>query len=219
MTETVRQTWETANDRFKRSFGRVFWASLIVAAMSHFAFFKFFPTLEANDWRTPEGDIIEVIPPPEIDVPPAPDEIDRPQIPVPSDIEDIEDVIGKTTLDANPPELRPPPPAAAPDPAGGGFAVDIVNPKLKDPARALQTVERLYPSHVKDAGVGGTVVVRARVDTLGRVVDAVIDTSSGLRILDEAALTAVRSFEFTPALNRDRKVEVWVQQKIVFRTR
>lgn len=49
--------------------------------------------------------------------------------------------------------------------------------------------------------------------------DAETLTGSGVPLLDEAALIAVRRFEFTPALNRDRKVWVWVSQSITFRTR
>jgi TonB family protein len=48
------------------------------------------------------------------------------------------------------------------------------------------------------------------------VLDVETAVSSGSAALDQAALDAVRLFRFTPALNRDRKVALWVQQRIVF---
>jgi len=37
--------------------------------------------------------------------------------------------------------------------------------------------------------------------------------------LDQAALTVADTYEFTPALNRDKKVKVWVQFPITFEVR
>ena len=40
---------ETANDRFKCSFGQWLWGSIIVATVVHFGVIRFFPTLTAAD--------------------------------------------------------------------------------------------------------------------------------------------------------------------------
>ncbi len=40
----VEMTRETANDRFKRSFGSWFWGSMIAATVFHFMLFQFWPT-------------------------------------------------------------------------------------------------------------------------------------------------------------------------------
>lgn len=215
MTELLHSGSETANERFKRSFGRVFWAALILAVASHFALFKLFPTLEAEDISTPEPEPRYISPPP-ADLPPPPQELQRPRPPVPTDME-ISDVTARTTLDDYV-DLRPPV-IDQPLESTPGFVPYTVKPELRSPAAALTIVEEAYPDILKRAGVGGSVRVRARVDTLGRVVDAEILTGSGVPLLDEAALIAVRRFEFTPALNRDRKVSVWVSQSITFRTR
>lgn len=130
---------------------------------------------------------------------------------------EISDVTARTTLDDYV-DLRPPV-IDQPLESTSGFVLYTVKPELRSPAAALTIVEEAYPDILKRAGVGGSVRVRARVDTLGRVVDAEILTGSGVPLLDEAALIAVRRFEFTPALNRDRKVSVWVSQSITFRTR
>ena len=75
---------------------------------------------------------------------------------------------------------------------------------------------REYPPLLKAAGIGGSVTVLAHIDASGRVVEAEVAVSSGNEALDRAALAAVKRFRFTPALNRDRKVSVWVRQRIVF---
>lgn len=215
MTERSLPVSETANERFKRSFERVFWAALILAVASHFALFKLFPTLEAEDVSPPDVTPPHVVLPPS-DLPPPPAEIKRPRPPVPGDVE-ISEVTAPTTLDVY--RDGPPPAIEKPMESTRSFVPYTVKPELRNPAAALTIVEDAYPDILKRAGVGGTVRVRARVDTLGRVVDAEILSGSGVPLLDEAALMAVRRFEFTPALNRDRKVSVWVSQSIVFRTR
>ncbi len=53
-----------------------------------------------------------------------------------------------------------------------------------------------YPGLAYLEGDSGTVVVRATVQTDGRVVDTSVDVSSGYRALDEAALRAVREARF-----------------------
>jgi TonB family protein len=186
-----------------------------LAVASHFALFKLFPTLEAEDLGGPKAEPDYILPP-TTELPPPPPKLDRPRPPVPGDVE-ISEVTPPTTLDAY--RDRPPPVAVEPRESITSFVPVTVKPELKSPAAALAIVEQAYPDMLKRAGVGGAVRVRARVDTLGRVVDAEILTGSGVPLLDRAALGAVRRFEFTPALNRDRKISVWVSQTIVFHTR
>ncbi len=207
---------ETANERLKRAFGRWLWASLMLAVMFHFGVFQLFPRLTA---AAPGGspDPPVLVPPLKPDIPPPPPEIDRPRPPVPARVElDEIETMHPTTLDQNPVErLRPP--------GNEGLAPDAtrvvpytVAPRLRDPDAALRTLERHYPPILKAAGVSGEVVIRAYVDTTGRVLDVEIVRSSGVEALDQAARHAVASFEFTPALNMDRRVAVWIQQLIAF---
>jgi protein TonB len=206
----------TANDRLKASFGGWVWGSVMLAAVFHFALFEFFPTLTAADLGREETKIFELLPPPEIDIPPPPDKIRRPQVPVAARLElDENTTIPLTTFRANPVENLPPPPAEGIEETSR-FTPYTVRPELKDPGEALRIVERKYPPLLKAAGVGGSVTVLAYIDTLGHVLDVETAVSSGHAALDQAALEAVKLFRFTPALNRDRKVAVWVQQKIVF---
>ena len=45
-----------------------------------------------------------------------------------------------------------------------------------------------------------------------------VEQSSGHQALDDAALRVAPVFRFTPALNRDKAVPVWVRFPITFRT-
>jgi len=206
----------TANDRFKQSFGGWVWGSITLAAVFHFALFEYFPKLTAAELPGPETIPTHLLPPPKVDVPDPPDEIPHPKVPIPGDTKVDESLtIHPTTFVENPVEDLPPPPVE-----GMRVATDrvryTVRPGLKDPAEAQRIVQRLYPPLLKSAGIGGRVTVLAYVDTLGHVLDAETAISSGNQALDEAALKAVKQFRFTPALNRDRKVSVWIQQAIVF---
>lgn len=67
-----------------------------------------------------------------------------------------------------------------------------------------------YPELARQAGIEGKVTVDALIDVDGKVIDVKIRKSSGNSSLDEAALSAARNAEFTPARQRDQFVRVWV---------
>lgn len=116
--------------------------------------------------------------------------------------------------------LRPPPPAAAPQ------QVPLNLPKQasqQPPAKTQPTPEKapttpktwtqavrqhlkklqdngiFYPEEARRQGIQGEALVLLIIDTQGNVVAARIEQSSGHRILDDAALSAVRSLKSLPA--------------------
>ncbi len=112
-----------------------------------------------------------------------------------------------------------PGPAAPPDPAEnpGAFVPMSVAPELANRAAVQRALQRLYPPVLRDAGLGGQVVVWVFVDEAGAVVRAVVRQSSGQPQLDAAALEVARVMRFTPAMNHDQKVKVWVSVPVLFR--
>ena len=80
-------------------------------------------------------------------------------------------------------------------------------------------MEREYPPLLRDAGIGGTVRVYFFIDEGGAVQDFRIDESSGHQALDDAALAVADVYRFSAALNRDKKVPVWVSFPITFQVR
>ncbi|KPK81529.1 MAG: hypothetical protein AMS25_05980 [Gemmatimonas sp. SM23_52] len=208
----------TANDKFKKSFGPWLWGSVIVATVVHFGLFKFFPELSASDvsFGVREFEAIEL--PPEVDIPPPPEQIARPAVPVVAAHALEEEItIAPTTFEENPVENLPPPPS---DAARLGdqpvFTPYTVKPEYRSIEEARRIVERYYPKLLKDAGIGGEVMVWVFIDTEGVVQNAKVQRGSGNSALDEAAMTASREIRFTPALNRDKRVPVWVAIPITF---
>ncbi len=211
---------ETENDRFKRSFGSWFWGSMITATVFHFMLFQFWPTQTADDvsFTAEEVELIEL--PPEIEIPPPPEAISRPATPVMALTEIDDDItIALTTFDDNPIEDLPPPPTndgGADLSAAPRFTPMTVRPEILNRNEVSAALLREYPPILRDAGIGGSVTVWFFISEQGTVLDRRVSESSGHVPLDEAALQVADVFRFSPALNRDRIVQVWIQLPISF---
>ena len=211
--------FQTANDRFKKSSNQWFFGSIVLATALHFGLVQFFPELTASDvsFGVNEFEAIEL--PPEVEIPPPPEQISRPAVPVVAATELEEDItIAPTTFEENPVESLPPPPS---DVSRLGdrpvFTPYTVRPEIKDRQRAKEIMRQHYPQILQEAGIGGMVFVWVFIDTKGRVQNAQVQQGSGNAALDAAALEAVYELEFTPALNMDKLVEVWVAFPVTFR--
>jgi protein TonB len=97
------------------------------------------------------------------------------------------------------------------------FTPHTVKPGLTNAEEVQRALVREYPSMLRDAQIGGSVVVWLFIDTEGRVENSKVQTSSGYPMLDAAALDVANTMRFTPAYNRDQKVPVWVSIPITFR--
>ena len=75
-----------------------------------------------------------------------------------------------------------------------------------------------YPELARKAGIEGTVWVKILIDKQGNVRDAQILRGIGAG-LDEAAIKALRSTKYTPAIQNNQPVAVWVAQRIIFNLR
>ena len=219
---TALEVKETANDRLKRSFSSWFWGSMIAATVVPFSGFAFWPELTAADFSF-ESDELEAIElPPEIEIPPPPQQIARPATPVMASADIDEDItIAPTTFEDNPVEELPPPPeeqvvdiSAAPP-----FPPFTVAPDIQNRAEVIRAMEREYPPLLRDAGIGGTVQVFFFIDEEGTVQQFQINESSGHQALDDAALAVAGVYRFSAALNRDKRVPVWVSFGITFQVR
>ena len=126
------------------------------------------------------------------------------------------------------------PPAAALEDAGTGvegvdsptdedgprFIAYDVAPRLTNASEVAGALEREYPPLLKEAGIGGEVIVWLYIDEEGKVAQSRIRSeppgTSGHDALDAAALSVADEMEFTPAQNRDKVTAVWVQIPITF---
>ena len=137
--------------------------------------------------------------------------------PEPEVVDDVRAAI--EALRENPVDDLPPPPtndgstdlSAAPV-----FTPMTVRPEIRNRNEVQEALMRLYPPTLRDAGIGGRVVVWFFISEEGRVLDRRVSESSGRTQLDEAALEVADVFRFSPALNREQIVQVWIQLPITF---
>ncbi len=141
----------------------------------------------------------------------------------PPEVEGVQDPImesAPTFFDIPAEDLPPPPERSEKDiSAAPTFTPFTVKPDIKNRAEILRALERAYPPLLRDAGVGGTVDVWFFIDDQGVVQRTAVDKTSGHQALDEAALEVAGVIEFTAALNRDKRVPVWISLPITFTTR
>lgn len=213
----------TANDRLKNGNGSRLWTSLILATGFHVAVFSLWPELTAQDFAFSSRELEAIELPPEIEIPPPPEAISRPQRPVIASTEiDTDITMGLTSLDAYKPEELPPPPEVS-DSRGLAdtptFTPMTVRPGIKNRGEVQRALEREYPALLRDAGIGGQVLVWFFIDETGQVQQTRIHTGSGHSALDNAALKVAEVIRFTPALNRDKRVPVWISLPVTFTIR
>ncbi|MCH7939677.1 MAG: energy transducer TonB [Candidatus Marinimicrobia bacterium] len=155
---------------------------------------------------------IEIPPTQQFEAPPPPS---RPSIPVESEDEDIaEDItIEETDLEDFEWDAPPPPPDEGPT------VRFIPYDEAPVPIGGYTAIQRnvRYPPIAQEAGIEGTVIVQAFVNSKGRVTETVILKSIPNTGLDEAAVDAIRRTLFTPAKQRDRPVGVWISIPVKFK--
>lgn len=94
----------------------------------------------------------------------------------------------------------PPAPPAAPSPVGSKAAAMgavRVGGNVRAPVQ-ITRVAPVYPAVAQSARVQGVVILEALIGTDGRIVDAAVLRS--VPLLDQAALEAVKQWEYTPTL-------------------
>jgi len=110
-------------------------------------------------------------------------------------------------IDAAPPPPPPPPPPPAPVRVGGAITAPK---KLKD-------VAPTYPPIAQTARVQGVVIIEATIGTDGRVTDAKVLRS--VPLLDQAALDAVKQWQYTPTMLNGQPVAVIMTVTVNFALR
>ncbi len=135
----------------------------------------------------------------------------RPAIPVESEDPDFppNETIDDTKIDL---EHIPPPPEFE-EPVETEFKYKfIVYEQPPTPVGGYTAIQKVlkYPKTARKAQVEGTVRLWVCIDETGRVVEVKVLKSLGNTGCDEAAVAAVKSVKWQPALQRDKPVKVWI---------
>ena len=96
-------------------------------------------------------------------------------------------------------------------------ALDFVAFDQAPEAKRGKGVKPKYPEIALEAGIEGTVYVKFFVDEKGNVADAYVIRGVPGSGLDEAALSAVKKSMWKPAMQRDKKVGVWMTIPVSFK--
>jgi protein TonB len=87
----------------------------------------------------------------------------------------------------------------------------ITNPRFRVPP-----APPVYPPRAIEMALSGTAVIRALVAPDGATQEIRLWRSSGITLLDQAALAAVRRWSFAPARSGGAPVAAWVEVPVRF---
>jgi len=145
------------------------------------------------------------------ETPPAPRPHPKPAVTPPSEPPPL--AVEAPVVMPQEPVAPPPPepvidaPPSPPQPVQLATELSVTCPARVPPA---------YPPLSRRLGEEGRVVLRVELDEQGRVSAASIETSSGTKRLDDAALSAVKSWRCTPALHDGAPARAVALQPFVF---
>ena len=198
---------QTANSAFKAKYRKYFDIAMSISLGIHLIAFALVPTLDISAFKTQvdELEVIEI--PPEIEIPPPPQEIARPKIPVETLDEDVEeeDEMQDTVLDMdNLPDAPPPPP-----PSSGDWLIFDKAPK------PTKMVKPEYPHIARTGEVEGVVLLKVTVDERGRVIQAIVLRSDS-PVFNNAAVEAVKQWIFSPAEQSGNPVKATITIPLKF---
>lgn len=174
------------------------------------------PSIARSATAVPQINIAQAVAPPSIGVPePVPAvEAQTTTIATQTEISEAVPAVSATGLGIGTGDslvVEGPPAAVDEHPAPEDFVpVDV------EPVR-LRIDAPVYPDVAMQAGVEGTVTVRALVGRNGKVIKAQV--IEGPEALHDAAIACARTAVFRPAMTQNEPVEVWVAMPITFKLR
>lgn len=204
----------------RRGYSRTFWVCFAISCLALLLLVALFPSFEAKAYAKANSPVViqlESIPETRQERRPPPPP--RPVVPIPSESEEVPDTvtIADTELDFGLDDLPPPPPLAAPQ-----EEVDLEQEEEevveiwrveKQPEPVYQPAPE-YPEIARRAGISGDVSVEVLVNKEGKVES--IGAIYGNEVFHEAARKAAVQWTFTPAIQNDKPVKVWVSLPFKF---
>jgi protein TonB len=207
----------SVNQKFKGAHNVRVSIMVLASVALHAAVIQFFPRLQAADLSVATKEIAAIELPPEVRIPPPPEQIARPATPRVASASVDEDItIAATTFEDNPVESLPPPPAGTDPEALPSYIARDIEPRLRNSDEIRNELRRRYPPDLRDSGIGGRVVLWVFVEEDGTPGTTRLQESSGYAKLDQAAQKIASRMHFSPAMLRDRPIAVWIAMPITF---
>jgi len=185
---------QTAESILRSRYMRHLEATTAFAVVIHAVVFFLWPPYIARPYQMVEKRL-EVLNLPEgIEIPPAPAEVERPELAQEAVISnEVSDEATIAPTEFNP--FAPPVIPSRPE-AEAFYAFD-------SPPEAIRSVEPKYPERAREAEAEGDVLVEVIIDENGRVVSARVIDSDTIGALEDAAVEAAYKFLFRPARQGD----------------
>ena len=106
--------------------------------------------------------------------------------------------------------------ASAPGPASAGPALSHAASPVVAHADGQRCPPAPYPAALRERGIEGAVLPRLKMDAQRPPADVQAQSSSGWRLIDEAALQQARACRFTPATQGGQATDSWVGLPVRF---
>jgi len=199
---------ELVYPKYRRLGTTIFTAAMVGLHVLVFGYFYYQPIVEAvKKVEIPKIKIERYVPPvipPQVVQPPKEVKKEQPKPPVqPKVVTDNPNIVEKYV---------------APAPVAEGPAVPVEKvTEASATAAYLNNPPPVYPESAQEKGWEGTVILSVLVQPDGKPKTIEVKTSSGRKILDQAATQTVQRWTFVPARRGETAVEGWVEVPIDFR--
>ena len=90
------------------------------------------------------------------------------------------------------------------------------NSVVKKPRPSRTNKPPAYPKRAARDGITGKITLKILLSKEGRVLKSRVTKSMPKNVFDDAALTAVASWTFEPAMYNGRPVQIWIDQEVIF---
>lgn len=199
----------------KRTYNRVLGACMGLSVLLQVLLFVFLRNLDAKvSAKVQKPVVIQLEQIPETKQERRPPPASRPVVPIASESNQVSDetTIETTDIDVGLDDLAPPPVLEEKAVQKKVEVVEEDEPveiwKVEKQPEVVKQVKPDYPEIARKAGIEGRVTVNALVGKDGKVEK--LGEVTGPEVFHEAAKTAALQWEFTPAIQNDRPVKVWV---------
>ncbi len=212
----IRSKQPEAN--LKLRYRRTFWTAVGISALLHLVIFALFPAIDFSAYsKTQEQIIIQLEEIPETKQARRPPPPPRPVVPIATENPNVPDdaTIETTDLDLDLDDLLPPPPLEELQEVELEEEEEVVELwKVEKQPEVVESVKPDYPEIALKANIEGRVFVLALVGKDGMVEQ--VGRVTGPEVFHEAAKAAARKWVFTPAMQNDKPVRVWVSLPFTF---
>ncbi len=203
----------------KLRYRKIFWTSVGISALLHLVVFVLFPNIDVSAYSKQQEQIIiqlEEIPETRQERRPPPPP--RPVVPIATEDPNVPDdaTIETTDLDLDLDDLLPPPPLEELQEVELEEEEEVVELwKVEKQPEVIESAKPDYPEIALKANIEGRVFVLALVGKDGKVEQ--VGKVTGPEVFHEAAKAAAWKWVFSPAMQNDKPVRVWVSLPFTFK--